>query len=65
MNLRRAGGAPGRQVIAVPQPASKPLAADRPGFSVAVNDDIGKCGADGGVKQLVTLRDVAEHIGCR
>jgi hypothetical protein len=31
---------------------------------VAVERDIGKCGAGGGVKQVITRRDVDEHIGC-
>src|SRR5262249_61088443 len=34
-----------------------------PGFSVAVHDDIGKCGARGRVKQLLTERHLGEHIG--
>ena len=69
-DLRCARGLPGRLVIATAQPGPKPFAADRPGFSVALDDDIGKCGADSGVKQLLTPRDVDEHIarqalGCR
>ena len=52
------------------QPGPKPFAADRPGFSVTLDDDIGKGGAGSGVKQLLTQRDVDEHIarqalGCR
>jgi hypothetical protein len=31
---------------------------------VAGDDDVGKCGAAGCVKQLLTLRDVTKHIGC-
>jgi hypothetical protein len=31
---------------------------------VAVDPDIGKCGAGGGVKQLLSPCDVDEHTGC-
>src|SRR5262249_37695228 len=57
-----ARGASGRLVIAAPQPAPKPFAADGPGFSVAVDQVIGKCGAGGGVKQPLAERHVHEHI---
>jgi len=63
-NLRRARGVPGCLVIAAPQPAPKPLTADGPGFSVvAVDQEIGKCGAGNCVKQVITRRHVDEHIG--
>jgi hypothetical protein len=64
-DLRCARGCPGRPIVAAPHEQLKPLATDGPGFSVAGNYDVGKCGAGGGVKQLLTLGDVAEHIGCR
>src|SRR5262249_56468191 len=50
-------------VIAATQPAAKLLAANGPGFSVTVDRDICKCGASGGVKQLLTWRHIDEHIG--
>jgi hypothetical protein len=52
-------------VIAAPQECAKALAADGPGLSVAGDEDIGKCGADSGVKQAVTPHQVVERIGCR
>src|SRR5262249_21411465 len=64
-DFRRARGLPGRLVIATPQPCPKPLAADRPRFSVAVDHDVGKGGAGGGVKQIITRPNVGEHVGGR
>src|SRR5262249_24612408 len=61
-NLRCARGLSGRLVIAAPEPPSKPFAADGPGFSAAVHDDIGKCGAGGGLKQVITPHHVVEHV---
>src|SRR5262249_38907645 len=56
-----ARGVPGRLVIAPPQPGSKPLAVDRPGFAVAVDLEISVCGAGGGMEQLVTGSQGGEH----
>jgi hypothetical protein len=61
-NLGCARGLPCRLVIAALEKGPKPLAADGPSLSVAGEDDIGKCGATGGVKQLLTLHDVAKHF---
>jgi hypothetical protein len=44
------------------QKGAKPLAADWPCLPTASDGDVGKCGAGGCVKQLLTLRDVDEHI---
>ena len=49
-----AKSAAGGLVIAAPQPAAKALAADGPGFPVTIDQEIGKGGAAGGVKQLAT-----------
>jgi succinyl-CoA synthetase beta subunit len=49
-------------VIAAAQPAAKALAADGPGFPVTIDQDIGKRGAGGGVKQVITPHYVAEHV---
>jgi hypothetical protein len=45
---------PGRLAMAAAQPAVQPLAAYGPGFSVAIDRDVGKGGAGGRVKQLST-----------
>jgi hypothetical protein len=50
-------------VIAATQPAPKALAADGPGFPVTIHQKIGKGGAGGGVKQLLTHRNLGEHVG--
>ena len=52
-------------VIAAPQPAAKALAADRPGFPVAIDQEIGIGGAGCGVKQPATRRNLGEHVGAR
>src|SRR5262249_3169390 len=62
---RRARGGPGQLVIASPQPKSKPLAADRPGFPVAVDHEISECRTSGGVEQLAARIDRGEHRGPR
>jgi hypothetical protein len=46
----------------VPQPGSKSIAADGPGLSVTADGDVGKCGAGGGVKQVLRSDDVDEHV---
>ena len=43
---------PGRLAMAAAQPTVQPLAAYGPGFPVAIDRDVGKGGAGGGVKQL-------------
>src|SRR5690349_849935 len=53
---------PSSLVIAAPQERAKPLAPDGPGFSVAIELDVSKCGADRGVKQVLRSRDVDEHV---
>src|SRR5262249_35432200 len=50
-------------VITPPQPAAKALAADGPGFPVTVDQEIGKGGAGGGVKELPTRLNLSEHVG--
>jgi hypothetical protein len=32
---------------------------------VAIDGDIGKCGTDGRVKQIIRRRHIVEHVGCR
>jgi hypothetical protein len=51
--------------VAATQPAAKALAADWPGFPVTIDQQIGKGGAGGGVKQLLTRRNLGEHIDAR
>ena len=60
---RRAQGLPGLLVITAPQPAAQAFAADRPGFPVALDPQIGKGGAGGGMKELDGRRDLEEHVG--
>jgi hypothetical protein len=47
---RSTQGLPARLVIAPPQPGSKALAVDRPGLAVAVDQEVGECGAGGSMK---------------
>src|SRR3954463_11423841 len=47
----RARRIPGPLVVLLAQPGPKALAAKRPGFAVAVDDEIGKTGAVAGVKE--------------
>jgi hypothetical protein len=56
---------PGRLVMAAAQPTAQPLAAYGPGFPVAIDRDVGKGGAGGGVKQLARQPNRGEHILCR
>ena len=42
---------PGCLIMAAPQPAAYPLAADGPGFPIALDSEIGEGGAGGVVKQ--------------
>jgi hypothetical protein len=58
----RAQGTSRGLVVAPPQPAAKALAADGPGFPVAINQKIGESGAGGGVKELATCRNLGEHV---
>jgi hypothetical protein len=58
----RAQGARGL-VIAATQPTAKALAADGPGFPVTIDQEIGKSGAAGGVKERLTRRNLGEHLG--
>ena len=51
-NRRRVEGCTGRLVMAAPQPSPKPIAADRPRLTSAIDGDISKGGARGGVEQL-------------
>ena len=62
-NLCYARGLPGDLIVAAPQERSKALAMNGPCFSVAVDHDIGKCGTDRGVKEVIRSGDVDEHIG--
>ena len=48
--------------MATAQERAKPFAADRPGFSVALDHDVGKCGANRGVEQVLRSCDVDEHV---
>ena len=58
---RRAGRIPGPLVILLPQPGAKALAAQRPGFSVAIDDEIGKCRAVGRMEQPGGARNREEN----
>ena len=60
---RRAGGRPGRLIIAAPHPGSETFAANGPSFSVAICYEIGECDPAGGMKYLLTERHLLEHIG--
>ena len=63
--LRWRWGSAGRFLITAPQPRPEPDAANRPGFRVAVDHEIGKGGAIGGVEQLRTGGQLDEHGGRR
>jgi len=52
-------------VIAATQPAAKSLAADRPGFPVTIDQEIGIGGAGGGVEELAARPNLGEHVGRR
>ena len=47
------------------EPAAKALGADRPGFAMAVDVEVGKAGAVRGVEQLGGLGEVDQDIGLR
>src|SRR5262245_8578768 len=48
-------------IMATSQPGPKPFAADGPGLPLTIDQDIGKCGACGGMKQRATRLHVHEH----
>ena len=50
-------------VVVATQPAAKALAADGPGFPMTIDQEIGECGAGGGVKELRTRLNLSEHVG--
>jgi hypothetical protein len=50
---RRTRSAPGRLVVAAPQPGSETFAANRPSFSMAVCYEVGECDPAGSVKQFL------------
>jgi hypothetical protein len=60
-----AQGLTGLLVIATSQPGPKAFAANRPGLPLTVDQEIGKCGVRGGVKQLAAHWRVDEHVGRR
>ncbi len=47
------------------QPAAETLGADRPGFAVAVDFEVGEAGAVRGVEQFGGLREVDQDVGLR
>ena len=53
---------PGALVVLLAQPSLKALAAQRPGFSVAVDDEVGKARAVAGVKELGGRCDTEEDV---
>jgi hypothetical protein len=59
----RAQGLPGGLVMSALQPGPQALASDRPGFPVTVDQQIGKGGAGGGVKELDRRRRSEEPVG--
>ena len=56
-------GIAGCFIVPPPQPGTHPGAAHRPGLSMAIDDEIRKGGAVGGMKQLGADRDSGEQIG--
>ena len=59
-------GAPSRRLEeAARQPAAEALGADRPGFAMAVDVEIGEAGAVRRVEQLGRLREVDQDVGLR
>src|SRR5262249_49857952 len=58
----RAWRIPGPLVVVLAQPALKELAAKRPGFPVAINDQIGKAGAVACVKEPGGRCDTEEDV---
>src|SRR5262249_29689747 len=53
---------PGALVVVLAQPRLKALAAQRPGFPVAIDDEIGKAGAVACVKEPSGRRDIEEYV---
>ena len=49
-------------VVFSPQPGTQADAANGPGFPMSIDDEIGKRGAIGGVKQLRAGRQIGQHI---
>ena len=60
---RRGRGIPGAFVILLPQPGAKALAAQRPGFAVAIDDEIGKCHAVARVEEPGGARHIEQNVG--
>jgi len=58
----RARGIPGALVVVLAQPGLKALAAQRPGFPMAVDDEIGKAGAVTCVKEPGGRCDIEEDV---
>src|SRR6185436_14697625 len=58
----RARCVPGALVVLLAQPGSKALAAKRPGFPVAVDDEVGKAGAVAGVKEPGGRCDIEQDV---
>ena len=59
---RRARRIPGALVVLLAQPGLKSLAAQRPGFPVAVDDEIGKAGTVGCVKEPRGRCNIEEDV---
>src|SRR5262249_10502094 len=59
---RRARRIPGALVVLLAQPGLKALAAQRPGFPVAVDDEIGKAGAVACVKEPGSRGDTEKDV---
>ena len=58
----RARRIPGALVVLLAQPGLKALAAQRPGFPVAIDDEIGKAGAVACVKEPGGRCDIEEDV---
>src|SRR5262245_58883188 len=58
----RARRIPGALVVLLAQPGQKVLDAQRPGFPVTIDDEIGKAGAVAGVKELGGRCDIEEDV---
>ena len=59
---RRAGGRPGRLIIAAPHPSAETFAANGPRFSVAICYEICVCDPASSVEHLLTDRQLLEHV---
>src|SRR5262249_35101844 len=68
-DFTRAQGSLGGFVVALPQPGSEPMAAYRPRLPVAIDQDVDKAGACGGMKELgrdcIGNEHVSAEIGVR